>query len=78
MVQLESKITSDDQNLREIKQRITLAKVAYSKKYKLLASKKLQLNIKKRLRKTYVWSIATYGCETWVINDAEMKKTRSL
>ncbi|KAF0767756.1 Reverse transcriptase domain-containing protein [Aphis craccivora] len=29
---------------------------------------------KKRLIKTYVWSVATYGCETWVINNTEKKK----
>lgn len=40
----------------------------------MLTSKKIHLNIKKRLIKTYVWSVATYGCETWVINDTEKKK----
>lgn len=24
--------------------------------------------------KTYVWSVGTYGCETWVINDTEKKE----
>ena len=74
MVYLGSKITSDGKNVHEIKQRITLAKIAFSKKQKLLTSKKIHLNIKKRLIKTYVWSVATYGCETWVINDTEKKK----
>ncbi|XP_025413749.1 uncharacterized protein LOC112685915 [Sipha flava] len=74
MVYLGSKITSDGNSVHEIKQCIALAKIAFSKKHKLLTSKKIHLNIKKRLIKTYVWSIATYGCETRVINDTEKKK----
>jgi len=46
----------------------------FSKKYKLFTSKQIYLNIKKRLIKTYVWSVVTYGCETWIINDTEKKK----
>ncbi|KAL4132882.1 hypothetical protein QTP88_009959 [Uroleucon formosanum] len=74
MVYLGSKITSDGKSVHEIKQRIALAKIAFSKKHKLLTSKNIHLNIKKRLIKTYVWSVATYGCETWVINDTEKKQ----
>jgi HJR/Mrr/RecB family endonuclease len=40
----------------------------------LLISKKIHINVKKKLIKKYVWSVATYGCETWVINDTEKKK----
>ncbi|VVC44876.1 Hypothetical protein CINCED_3A025687 [Cinara cedri] len=66
----------DSKSVRELKQRIELAITAFSKKQKLLTSKKLHLNIKKRLIKTYVWNVATYRCETWVINDAEKKKLK--
>ena len=59
MVYLGSKITSDGKSVHEIKQRIALAKIAFSKKQKLLTSKRIHLNIKKRLIKTYVWSVAT-------------------
>ena len=78
MVYRGSKITSDGRSVHEIKQRIALAKIAFSKKHKLLTSKKIHLNNKERLIKTYVWSVGTYGCETWVINNTEKKKTRSL
>jgi len=74
MLYLGSKITSGGKSVHKIKQRIALAKTAFSKKHKLLTSKKIHLNIKKRLIKTYVWSIATYGCGTWVINNTEKKK----
>lgn len=55
LVYLVSKITSDGKSVQEIKQCISLAKTAFSKKRKLLTSKKLHLNIKKRLVKTYIW-----------------------
>lgn len=68
MVYLSSKITYNGKSVRKIQQCISLAKTAFSEKPKLLTSKRLYLNIKKRLIKAYVWSVETYGCETWVIN----------
>lgn len=54
---------------------ITLSKISFSKKHKILSSKKLHLNIKKRLIKLYIWSVVTCVCETYmVINDAKKKK----
>jgi len=41
---LGSKITSDGKSVLVIKQRIVLAKTAFSKKHKLLTSKKIHLN----------------------------------
>lgn len=74
MVYQGTKITSDGKSVHKLKQRITFAKTVFGKKHKLLTSKKIHLNIKKRLIKTYVWSVATYACETWIINDTEKKK----
>jgi len=68
-----SEITPDDKSVHEI-QCIELTKTAFSKKHKLLTSKKIHLKIKKRLIKMYGRSVVTYGCETWVINDTEKKK----
>lgn len=72
------KITSDGKSVYERKQRIALAKTAFSKKHKLFISKTLHLNIKKRLIETYVYVNGVLqhmdiGCETWVINDTENK-----
>jgi hypothetical protein len=53
MVYLGSKITSDGKSFYELKQRIALAKTAFSKKHKLLTSKKIHPDVKKRLIKTY-------------------------
>lgn len=33
----------------------------------------MNLNIDKRPIKTYFWSKALYGCETWVINEIKRK-----
>jgi hypothetical protein len=41
----------------EIKSRIALAKAAFNKK-KTLFSSKLDLNLRKKLGKCYIWSIA--------------------
>lgn len=38
---------------------------------------KLSHYIKKRLIKTYIWSVVLYGCKTWVINETETEKKTS-
>lgn len=49
MVYFESKITSNGDNIREIKHRIAMEKVAFCKKYNLFTLKNIQLNTNKRL-----------------------------
>jgi hypothetical protein len=39
-------------------------KVAFNKK-KTLSTSKLDLNLRKKLVKCYIWSTAFYGAETW-------------
>lgn len=53
MVYLGSRIPSNSKSIKEIKQCIGLAKTDLNKK-KLFTSKKINLNIKKKLTKTYV------------------------
>jgi len=49
----------------EIKSRIAMAKAAFNKKKKKnLFTSKLDLNLRKRLVRCYVWSITLYGAET--------------
>jgi hypothetical protein len=50
----------------EIKSRIGMAKAAFKKKKDLFTSK-LDSNMRKRLVRCYVWSIALYGAETWTL-----------
>jgi hypothetical protein len=63
---LGSMITSDARCTREIKSRIAMAKAAFNKKKNLFTSK-VELNLRKKLVKCYIWSIALYGAETWTL-----------
>ena len=60
---LGSMLTNDGRCTRVIKSRISMAKAAFSKK-KTLFTSKLDLNLKKKLIKCYIWSMALYGAET--------------
>jgi len=49
-----------------------MAKAAFSKK-KTLFTSKLDLNLRKKLIKCYIWSMALYGAETWTFRAAVLK-----
>jgi hypothetical protein len=53
---------------KEIKSRKGQAKKAFLLKSKLLTTTNVDLRTRKRLIKTYVWSTALYGSETWTLN----------
>ena len=57
----------------EIKSRIAMAKTAFNKKKNLFTSK-LDLNLRKKLGKCYVWSMALYGDETWTLRATDQKR----
>ena len=61
-----SMITNDARCTRGIKYRIDIAKATCNRK-KTLFSSKLDLNLRKKLVKWYIWSIALYGAETWTL-----------
>jgi hypothetical protein len=67
---------SDGRCTREIKSRIAMAKAAFSKK-KTLFTSKLDLNLRKKLIKCYIWSMALYGAETWTLQAADQKYLES-
>ena len=69
---LGSMLTNDRRCIREIKSRIAMAKAAFSKK-KTLFTSKLDLNLRKKLIKCYIWSMALYGAETWTLWAADQK-----
>ena len=50
--------------------RIAIAKEAFNRKMSLLTSK-LNIELKKKLVRCYVWSIALYGSETWTLRKLE-------
>jgi hypothetical protein len=56
----------------EIKCRIAMAKAAFNKKRTLFTST-LDLGLRKKLVKCYVWSIALYGAETWTLRAMDQR-----
>jgi len=56
----------------EIKSGIAMAKAAFNKKRALFTST-LDLKLRKKLVKCYIWSIAIYGAETWTLRAADQK-----
>ena len=63
---LGQKITEDGRCEEEIKRRINIAKTTFSKMSKVLKSKKIALNTRKR--------ILQYGVETWTITASMAKR----
>jgi hypothetical protein len=53
-----------------------MAKAAFNKKRTLFTST-LDLELRKKLVKCYVWSIALYGAETWTLRAVDQKHPES-
>jgi hypothetical protein len=62
-------IINDARCTREIKSRIAMPKAAFSSR--------LDFNIRKKLVKCYIWSIASYGAETWTLRNVDQKYMES-
>ena len=69
-------LTNDGRCTCEIKSRIAVAKAAFNKK-KTLFTSILDLNLRKKLVKCYIWSMALYGAETWSLRVAYKKYLES-
>jgi hypothetical protein len=63
---------NDARCIREIKSRIAMAKAAFNKK-KALFNSKLDLNLRKKLVKCYIWCTALYGAEMWTLRKVDQK-----
>jgi hypothetical protein len=57
-------ITNDARYTQEIKSRIVMAQASFNKNKALLTSK-LDLNLRKKIVKFYIWIIALHGAENW-------------
>jgi hypothetical protein len=64
-------ITNDARCTYQIKSRNVTAKAAFNKK--TLFTSKLDLNVRKKLVKCYIWSIALYGAEMWTLQKVDQK-----
>jgi hypothetical protein len=69
-------LTKDEKCICEIKCRIATAKAAFNKKRTLFTST-LDMELRKKLVKCYVWSIALYGAETWTLRAVDQKHLES-
>jgi hypothetical protein len=49
-----------------------MAKITFNKKRALFTST-LELEVRKKLVKCYIWSIALYGAETWTLRSVDQK-----
>jgi hypothetical protein len=59
-------LTNDGRCTCEIKSRIAMAKAAFKKKRALFTST-LDIKLRKKLAKCYIWGIALYGADTWTL-----------
>jgi hypothetical protein len=73
---LGSLLTDDGRCTCEIKCRIAMAKAEFNKKKNVFTSK-LDLNLRKKLVKCYIWSMALYGAETWTLRAVDHKHLES-
>ena len=70
---LGSIVSSDGYCEKDIRSRIAMGKQAFTNKRRLLTST-LNLDLKKRIIKCMVWSVALYGAETWTMTQADRER----
>ena len=70
---LGSLMTADGRYGEEIKVRIGMANDAFGK-WKELLTQKMNVDVKKQIVKTVVWSVALYGAETWTLRKEDIRR----
>ena len=60
----------------EIKSRMAMTTAAFNKKREQFIST-MDLKLRKKLVKCYIWSIALYGAETWMLREVDQKHLES-
>jgi len=73
---LGSLITEDGYCDKEIRSRIGLAKVKFMERKKIQTSK-MNLDLRKRIVKCLVCSVALYAAETWTISKTDLKRIKA-
>ena len=71
---LGQEMTEDGRCETEIKRRIGIAKSTFSKMNKILTSKNIALDTRKRILQCYIWSTLLYGAETWTVSETMAKR----
>lgn len=70
-------IEKEWKSIGEIKRRIGMAKEVFNKKKRLLCNTGMELNLRKRLAKCYVWSVLAYGSEAWTMGKKERDRVEA-
>ena len=71
-------IISENTNCeKEIKTRIGVAKTAFGKMKKMLTNITMNMDLRLRLLRCYVWSTLLYGCETWTVKKTMEKRLKA-
>ena len=68
---LASKITADGDCSHEIKRHLLLGRKVMNNLDSILKSRDITLQTKVHLVKAMVFSVVTYGCESWTVKKAE-------
>ena len=71
---LGQEMTEDGRCESEIKRRISIAKSTFSKMNKILTSRYIALDTRKRILQCYIWSTLLYGAETWTVGENMLKR----
>ena len=71
---LGSKITADGDYSHEIKRRLLLGRIVMSNLDSILKSRDITLPTRVHLLKAMVFPVVMYGCESWTIKKAELRR----
>ncbi|KAJ4438600.1 hypothetical protein ANN_14547 [Periplaneta americana] len=66
-------ISSNMSCCQEVKRRIAMAKEAFNREKSIFCGP-LEKELRKRLVKSFIWSVALYGAETWTLRRSEEKR----
>ena len=73
---LGSIVTEDGYTLADVKSRIALAKKKFMERREILSGE-MGIEMKKKLVKCLIWSVATFGAETWIMNAETRRRIES-
>ena len=76
-IYLGSLFSSDARCEKEIRQPFGIAKSSLTSMNKVITSRNIDMAVRIRVLKCYIWSTMLYACETWTLSSVMHEKTRS-
>ena len=74
VVHLFSLFSSNARCEKDIRRRIGIAKSSFTSMKKVLTSRNIDMAVRVRVLKCYVWTTLLYGSEAWTLSSLMMKK----